>query len=150
VLESLQPNRFHIACYQDKSLVPLMLKPTGQLHFHQEVSIESGKIRVEEYIYRYSVTPKSNDGEQWILRYEYSRNPEWHVPHAHLHINANRGNRPLGRVHFPTGGRVSIEQIIAHLIIEYNVIPRCDNWFEILTGSHQGFIERRDDEPEFS
>lgn len=149
MLEGIQPNRYDVTCYQHGELLPLTLKPNGCLDLYQEVSVSDDKITVENYVYRYSPSYAPGKEPQWLLRYEYHRNPEGHIPHAHLHIIANSGGKSLGRVHFPTGGRVSIEQIIAHLIYEYNVTPKCENWLEILDESHRGFLEKRGDPSPF-
>lgn len=85
------------------------------------------------------------DEHEWLFRYEYSLNPDENTPHAHVHINAKKGERELKRTHFPTGSRLSIEQVIAHLIMEYGIEPQCDNWLEVLTTSHLGFLEIRND-----
>ena len=148
-LEGTQPNRYIITRYQNKALLPIALKPKGCLDFYQEVSVSKGGIIVENYVYRYSPLYTQDKEPQWVLRYEYNRSPVEYIPHAHLHIIANRGGKFLGRIHFPTGGRVSIEQIIAHLIFEYGVTPKCEDWFEILSKSHQGFLEKRGEPPAF-
>ncbi len=137
-------NQKYITCFQDEAILPLRLKPQGFLYFHQLVSMRSGKVIVEDCGYRYSLSSDPDDEEQWIFRYEYSLNPEKNVPHAHLHLNASRRNQELRHIHFPTG-RVSIEQIIAHLIIEHGVQPKRLDWFEFLAKSHHGFTKRRTD-----
>lgn len=149
VLEGIQPNRYIIACYQHKEFLPLTLKPKGCLDLYQEVSVSGNKITVENYVYRYSPSYTKGKEPQWVLRYEYSKSPTEHAPHAHLHIVANRGGEDLSRIHFPTGDRVSIEQVIVHLIFEYGVTPKCKDWFEILSKSHQGFSEKRGEPPAF-
>lgn len=133
-----------VACLQDKIVLPLKLKSQGWLHFRQLVRIQSGKVIIEDCGYRYSLSPDPDDEEKWIFRYEYCLYPEEDVPHAHLHLNASRGTQDLRHIHFPTG-RVSIEQIIAHLIIEHGVEPKEPDWFAVLAESHKGFTTRRTD-----
>lgn len=135
---------FHITCFQDKGRLPLKLNPEGWLHFRQIGSIQSGKVVVTESRYSYSLSPDPDNEEQWVFRYDYCVNLEKHVPHSHIHLNAARGNQQLRRIHFPTG-RVSIEQIIAHLIIEWGIESKRSDWFEYLAESHKGFMERRTD-----
>ncbi len=118
------------------------------MHFHQLVSVRSGRVIVEDSGYRYSLSLNPDDEEQWIFRYEYCLNPEENIPHAHLHINATRGNEALRHIHFPTS-RLSIEQIIAHLIFEHGVQPKRPDWLDFLTESHRGFTKRRTDPPLF-
>lgn len=133
-----------VSCFQNDKIVPLKLAPQKWLYFRQLVSIQTRKIIVRECRYHYSLSSNPDDEEQWIFRYEYCLEPEDQVPHAHLHLNAIRGGQNLKHIHFPTG-RVSIEQVIAHLIIEHGVKPKGQNWFTILADSHQGFTKRRTD-----
>ena len=145
VINSIQqPDRFIISCYQNGVFLPLTLKPSGCLSFWQEVSVSSGKILVENYVYRYYTSPNTND-EQQLFRYEYSLNPDDNKPHAHLHINVKGGGKNLKRYHFPTGSRLSIEQVIAHLIMEHKIEPKCTSWLEVLAISHHEFLKIRNE-----
>ena len=137
-------NQRYITCFQNKAPLPLKLEPRGFLHFHQLVSVRSGKVIVRDYGYRYSLSSNPDNAQQWIFRYEYSLSPEENVPHAHLHLNASRGKQQLSHIHFPTA-RVSIEQVIAHLVIEHEVKPKRGDWLEYLSRSHKGFTQRRTD-----
>lgn len=137
-----------IKCFQNKSPRPLKLKPRGFLHFHQLVSVRYGKVTVEDCGYRFSLSLNPDDEQKWVFRYEYSLNPEENVPHAHMHLNAIMGGKQLRHIHFPTG-RVSIEQVIAHLIIEYGIQPKRSDWLEFLAESHQSFTKLRTDPPLF-
>ncbi len=112
------------------------------------VSVRSAKVVVEDCGYRYSLSSNPDDDQQWVFRYEYSLSPEENVPHAHLHLNAQRGNEPLRHMHFPTE-RVSLEKVIAHLIIEHGVRPKREDWFEFLAESHRRFTMLRTDPPFF-
>ena len=51
-------------------------------------------------------------------------NPDPGQPHAHLHVNAvhKHNTTPLERLHLPSG-RVSLEQFLAHLLLEQGVEP---------------------------
>jgi hypothetical protein len=133
-----------VACYQNESITPLKLKSKGWLHFSQQTCIKGGRVVVEYSRYVYSTSKDPDKEDAWIFRYEYSLNPEPKVPHAHLHVNATRNEKTIKHIHFPTS-RVSIEQIIAHLIIEYGVKPKKRDWFNQLAESHKGFIDRRTD-----
>jgi len=103
---------------------------------------------VEECRYIYSLSADPDNEEEWIFRYEYCLKPERGVPSAHLHFNGTHNDKPMRQIHFPTG-RISIEQIIAHLIIEHGIIPKIPTWFDLLAESHKGFIKRRTDPPLF-
>ena len=70
--------------------------------------------------------------ENWIFRYDYegaeAEAGGYQYPVAHLHINATprsyRGAKPFPRLHFPTR-RLSLEEIIRHLIVEHDVPTLC-------------------------
>jgi hypothetical protein len=141
-------NQRLITCFQNDTILPLRLKPGGFLHLRQFVSVRSGRVIVEDSVYRYSLSENPDDEDRWIFRYDYSLNPEENVPHAHLHVNAEKGDEPLRHIHFPTG-RLSIEQIIAHLICEHGIESKRTDWLDFLTNSHRGFLSRRTDPPLF-
>lgn len=138
-----------ISCFQKKEFCQLQLKPVGWLDIRQIISIPSNSIVVETS--RYIYYPSSAmDEDNWLFRYEYNRSPKEGVPRSHLHVNMLNGGKPFKKTHFPTG-RMSIEQIIAHLIIEHGVKPLRTDWLEHLIESHTGFMLRRTDlkEPYF-
>jgi hypothetical protein len=136
----INPPYFAVTRLQGKEIRPLELAPKGWLHFRLIAIVRpDDRIIVEEATWSYSLSPNP-DEEQWIFRYDYRLNPQDNYPCAHIHINA--GN--LKELHFPTS-RVSIEQIVAHLITEHGIKPRCENWLDLLKTSHEGFVERRTD-----
>lgn len=49
---------------------------------------------------------------------------------------------PAGRLHIPTR-RVPLELVIWHLVVEWDVRPKLDEWGSLLAGSIEGFDERR-------
>ena len=59
-----------------------------------------------------------------------------HDPYPHIHTSINDHLGRGTRLHIPTGKRVTVEQIVAFLISEMNVVPVVDEWAEIL-GEHQ-------------
>lgn len=136
-------NRLIISRYRD-GFLPLELKPKGYLHFRQLARVERGKVIVEDYRYIYSFSANPDEELKWIFRYEYSLTPAEKVPHAHIHINAYWDNNPLKHIHFPTG-RLSVEQIITHLILEHGVTSKTEDWLNSLANSHFGFTKRRND-----
>lgn len=133
-----------ISRYQDDNFLPLELTSSGYLHFRQLACVKAGKVIVEDCRYIYSLSADLDNEQDWIFRYEYCLKPEPNVPCAHIHINGTFQNQPIRQIHFPTG-RVSLEQIIAHLITEHRVIPKTSGWFKLLKESHKGFTERRSD-----
>lgn len=145
-----------IARYVNGRIMPLELRPCGWLHFQQILHVQSrlGKIIVDSYCYIYSLSDDPDNENDWAFRYEYNLNPAGHVPHAHVHINSNWGCNRLNanilrRVHFPTE-RISIEKVIAHLIIEYGIQCRKRDWLKFLADSHFHFASKlRIDPPMF-
>jgi len=147
-----------IARYVNRCIVPLELKPQGWLHFHQALHIQpeaqESKIVVDNYRYVYSYSDDPDDENDWAFRYEYNLNPVTNVPHAHIHINGDWGCNKLNastlkRVHFPTE-RISIEKVIAHLVIEYGIRCRKGDWLTFLADSHCKFASKlRIDSPMF-
>lgn len=51
-------------------------------------------------------------------------------------------SRPLPRLHLATG-RVGLELVVRHLIAEWGVQPKSDDWPDILEASLAGFEQRR-------
>jgi hypothetical protein len=107
------------------------LNPTGFLFFDQLVEVvekaRSQAVRVLSYTYIYSLSDNIND---WVFRYEYDRTASEGVfgkPHAHVHLKASHksgeASYEYGKIHFPTG-RISVEQLIAHLVHEWGVEPK--------------------------
>ncbi len=83
----------------------------------------------------------------WLLRWEYFRQPpqpDYPYPLAHLHVNGALASvgRALPKLHVPTG-RVPLELALWHLIAEWDVKPKRDDWRELLQESIDGFERRR-------
>jgi hypothetical protein len=88
-------------------------------------------------------------GEQWIVRYDYLREPGvGGHPQAHIQIRGSlietdvlRPSRPLERVHFPTG-RLSMEGVIRLLADQFGV--PCNEppevWRPVLAEAEQTFL----------
>ena len=102
-------------------------------------------LKVEETSYQYQL---DQDGDQWIFRYDYLRNPPGAVPAAHFQINGElaepsvAAGTPLNRLHFPTG-RVSLEAVIRLLAEQFQV--HCNQppavWRPVLTESERDFLK---------
>ena len=129
-------------------LSPLELRP-GYLSFYQNVRVRGKYIVVIDCAYRYTKSQEGDDCD-YLFRYEYSLNPpRKEIPHSHLHIKACWDNGcSIEKIHFPTS-RISIEQVLAHLIIEHNVKPLRDDWFKVLAKSHNAFVQKLQDKPLF-
>jgi hypothetical protein len=102
------------------------------------VAIEDGRCRTDSYSYRLQ-----SDGwpKSWLIRWEYVRDPprgDYAYPPAHVHVNATFADgTPVGHLHVPTG-RVSLELVLRHLITDWNVKPRTEDWGDILDQTASG------------
>ena len=133
-----------IVRFQDGRRLPIRLAPRGFLHFRQLVRRTGADVQTIEALHILSESANPDDEAEWILRYEYDRTPQPGKPQAHLHVNAERKGVPLKHIHFPTG-RISVEQLIAHLIMEHGVSASSADALSLLAESHRGFQARRSD-----
>lgn len=114
--------------------------PLGNGH-HLLVWQRLGLRRPERYLttlqYRY-VYQATVDDESWIFRYEYDREPEGAYPYSrcHVHVNATpatySGREPFPDLHLPAGERVTIEEVVRHLVVEHGVTPVSRDWEKTL------------------
>lgn len=130
---------------------PLDLHPRGFLFFRQLVRREllngEPRIIVEHCQYTFSFSDDPAEESAWVFRYEYNRPGTFDRHHSHFHINGihpHNSTVDFRRIHFPTE-RLSIELILAHLIIEHNVQPRDAGALELLAKSHADFSRHRTD-----
>ncbi|MBI2856971.1 MAG: hypothetical protein HYX95_01505 [Chloroflexi bacterium] len=108
--------------------------------------MEGRKVVVESCIYVFYRTTPDYEND-WIFRYEYQRTSAATKPHAHFHVNAvhvRYTDVDYRHLHFPTG-RLSIEQVLAHIIMEHGVQAQADDARSLLAESHKGFVSRRTD-----
>jgi hypothetical protein len=121
-----------------------------RLMISHTVEVEGEKCHTASYAYRL-MTAEAKDA--WILRWEYFRRPprsDYPYPLAHVHANAAATDsaaeallrKPLPHAHIPTA-RVPIELVFWHLIAEWDVQPKRDDWQDTLTESLSGYEERR-------
>ena len=136
-----------IVRFQEGERLPLALRPRGYLHFRQLVRRVADHVQVSEELYIFSESSDPDDEAAWIIRYEYDRVPIAGKPQAHLHVNAERKGVSLRHIHFPTG-RISVEQLLAHLIFEHGIEPLSGNAMGILAESHKGFTSPTTDQEE--
>ena len=82
------------------------------------------------------------DDPQPVFVYEYIRYPPPPYPRCHLHVHAVPGHyagcKPFPRLHLPTR-RITLEQVVWHLIQEHGVEPRHDDWHEVLWRHEEWF-----------
>lgn len=143
-----------IARYESSDISPLELESRGWLHFRQAIGVrpDDGKIIVLDASYQYSRSANPDDENAWVFRHHYHREGRPNQPQSHYHVNAAHPGtgRFLGRLHFPTG-RVSLEQIVAHLLLDQKVPPLrpLDEALTRLRDSHVKFMALRTDDPLF-
>jgi hypothetical protein len=117
-------------------------------------------VSTAKYSYSCSLGPEPD--EDWLIRYDYvpqeEGNPDYPYPVSHVHINAKNETydsfmeasegeyKPLSDIHLPTK-RVSLEDFIEHLIVEFDVPPihgkTTTAVLEILKKQRERFQQRR-------
>lgn len=114
------------------------------LTLFRELTDQGYRIKVADAAYQYQADRNGND---WIFRYDFLRNPPAPHPASHLQVNAviPEGwlpeGMPLSRVHFPTD-RISFEAVIRLLIEQFGVDANepADVWRPLLTESEALFL----------
>jgi hypothetical protein len=95
------------------------------------------------YSYSYQATEDENS---WTLRYDYVREPPpgYRYPRFHVHVSASptsyRGPRSFPDLHLPTG-RVTIEELLRHLVREHAIGPISGAWETTLREAEEFFEE---------
>ena len=144
--------QFNLACFRGRDRTPLTLHGVNErLFVQQAIEVVGEHCQTVTYGYRFQT---GEDANSWLLRWEYSREPpkaDYEYPLAHLHANAdfvNPGSATVrlaktpAHLHIPTA-RVPLELVLWHLIAEWGVTPKSDDWQEILGESLVGFEQRR-------
>jgi hypothetical protein len=137
-------------------LPPFYPVPLGNGHFlgiRIRLRLSKGAAMTEAASISYWSSGELVD-ESWIFRYDYERAEAeaggYQYPVAHLHVNATppsyRGSKPFPRLHFPTR-RLSLEEIIRHLIVEHDVPTLCpqDEALAFLDDQQEEFEKNRTD-----
>lgn len=137
-------NTFELTRLVGSQSAPLELHGTSsRLFVRQIVEVLDGHCQTESYGYRLQAGDAINS---WLIRWEYHRHPprdDYPYTPAHVHVNgAFADGRPTGPLHLPTR-RVPLELVIWHLLAEWGVDSRTEDWRHLLAGSIEGFDERR-------
>lgn len=102
------------------------------------------RVKVRSSSFQYQA---DRNGDRWICRYDYIRQPPEPHPSTHLHINGSLAEpsclpagRSLESVHFPTD-RVAIEAVIRLLIEQFDVSSNVASeiWRPLLAESEAAF-----------
>jgi hypothetical protein len=144
--------QYNLACVQNRERVAFALHGVSErLFVQQAIEVAGDHCRTVSYAYRLQT---SEGLKSWVLRWEYFRERprlDYEYPLAHVHANAefveaelDRGrlDKPPSHLHIPTA-RVALELVLWHVIAEWAVTPKADDWRGVLTESLEGFEQRR-------
>ena len=99
-----------------------------------QVAPGSPRLEMTAATFSYQAGPDLDD-PRLVFEYHYERDSQSGYPDCHLHVHATSQHYPFGkpfaRLHLPTR-RLTLEQIVWHLIQEHGVQPRRPDWHEIL------------------
>jgi hypothetical protein len=135
---------FQLMRLVDGDIAPLeLLGTTVRLFVRHVIVVKDGHCSTESYGYRLQT---DESPASWLIRWEYHREPprpDYLYARAHVHV---RGTFPDGkqadRLHIPTR-RVPLELVLWHLIAEWGVTPKQDDWRQQLERSIDGFDRRQ-------
>jgi hypothetical protein len=120
------------------------------LFVSQNLEVEGDKTHTASYAYRIST---ADEKTPWLVRWEYLRQPprpDYEYPLAHMHVNSSLLDesaeallhKPAPHLHLPTA-RVGLELVLWHLLAEWGVTAKTDDWREVLEKSLKGFRDRQ-------
>ena len=135
--------RFTLGCLEGASPVAFKLRgSTARLLVLQDLRVVGEHCETLGYQYRISHGPEK---ASWMLRWEYLRQPldgGYPYPLAHVHVNGTLGSTALAGLHIPTA-RLPLEFVLWHLIVEWSVTPKREDWRDVLQQSIDGFHRKR-------
>ncbi len=147
-----QETHYNLACVENGERVAFALHGVSErLFIRQAIEVVGDHCQTVSYAYRYQ---SGEDRKSWLLRWEYFRErprPDYEYPLAHVHADAEfvdpgraaaRLAKPPSHLHIPTA-RVPFELVLWHVIAEWGVTPKTDDWRELLSESLEGFERRR-------
>ncbi len=147
MLEGERPAHFTIACFEGRSIVPFALNGSSLLLLvKQEITVDDdGEPHTISYGYRLAT---GNAKQDWLIRWEYFRQrprSDYPYPLAHVHVNGqlvSGAHAALPKLHIPTS-RLPLELVLWHLIAEWGVTPKSEDWQTILEESMESFESKR-------
>ena len=121
------------------------------LRVNREPNPAAAQLQTMRATYAYQASEGLEDPSP-VFSYQYDRTASSPYPRCHLHVHATpedyTGNKPFPRLHLPTR-RISLEQVVWHLIQEHGVQPRREDWHEVLWRHEEWFrdIQKHRDWP---
>lgn len=113
------------------------------LRINRELAPPDVMLETTRSTYTYQACGDLDDPKP-VFVYEYIRDAPSPYPRCHLHVHAApddyAGSKGFQRLHLPTR-RISLEQVVWHLINEHDVKPRRSDWHEVLWRHEQWFRE---------
>jgi hypothetical protein len=126
--------------------VPVALHgTTARLRVVQELLVADGRCETRAYQYHFLLGEEKGS---WLIRWEYFRqHPRLDYPYPLAHVHMNGQFTPgaavaLPKLHVPTR-RIPLELVLWHLVAEWGVKPKQDDWRGLLEESIDGFERRR-------
>ena len=99
------------------------------------------RIETTRATYTYQASGDLDDPKP-VFVYDYNRDVPYPYPRCHLHVHAvpkhYTGDQLFPRLHLPTR-RITLEQVVWHLIREHAVEPRHRDWHEVLWRHEEWF-----------
>ncbi|MGH8614055.1 MAG: hypothetical protein ACREYF_19015 [Gammaproteobacteria bacterium] len=101
-------------------------------------------LKVAKSIYQYQL----DEGDEWVFRYDYAREPGNEHPPSHLQIWGNLiaegalpKTKPLEGVHFPSR-RISLESVLRLLAVDFGIRTNkpADVWRAALAASEEPWL----------
>lgn len=135
-----------IAHCQNKLPVPLPLVNGSFLFLQNNLVLRRSQKYPATLYYKYQYQA-TEDPDSWIFRYEYEREPgdDYPYPLSHVHVNAKPasydGVKLFPDLHLPVPERVTIEDVVRHLITEHDVGPISPTWEQTISETRGHFEE---------
>jgi hypothetical protein len=138
------PGAFELTRFVERDSASLELHGTGvRLFVRQVIVVKDGDYSTESYAYRLQA---DESADSWLIRWEYQREPlpsDYPYVRAHVHVRgAFPDGKQAGGLHIPTR-RVPLELVLWHLIAEWGVKPKQNDWQQQLEASIDGFDRRQ-------
>jgi hypothetical protein len=102
------------------------------------------KVQTLAYSYTLYALDQRDDREREIFSYHWHPRGQSPITYPHLHLaqGAEVGRDEVREAHFPTG-RISLEEVLQLVIIEFHVKPLRRDWADILQRTQAAFEEFR-------